>query len=354
MPRKPIAVALGDIHLDHKIWTNINGVTGDAIVGYQAFLLVARRLGVPAVIVGDLFDMSKPTPDLIHAHREAMDFCAKEGVPVFVLQGNHDKQKTPWATATHEHPKYIGDGKAFSLGGLSCIAYDYASMDVIEPLIRKAEVHFLFLHQAVKQALGFENAWNADLDWVNDFVKLTVIGDIHKPMDFTLKNGNKACYTGPGHPRDIDQVGPKSVVVIYDDFSYEREPIPSRAIKKFQVRNEQDVAAVEAWLNKVETVHGLLPFAWVLHTPETFSKIHALQKEFLLASKAIIYREPLVEDDDDEAANPNLIIDDDISPTRLLAKIVDPEKDKELFSFVAELIDERNSVTEVINTRKPC
>jgi hypothetical protein len=352
MSRKPIAVALGDIHLTNLIWTNINAVTGDAIVGYKSFLDVAHKLNVPAIIVGDLFDMSKPTSDLVELHRHAMDICKSNGTSVFVLQGNHDKQKTPWATATHEWPAYVGDGSQFSLGEHKATALDYNSMDEIEPSIRNVKTPLLFLHQAAKQALGFENSWNCDLSWIPNCVKLTVLADIHKPFDFTLEGGRKACYTGPGHPREVPQIGQKSVVVIYDDLSYSRDPIPSRMIKVFQVKTLKDVAGVEEWLKKAKTVEGLVPFAWVYHTVEMFVPLIEIQRQCLASGKAIVYRGPLVED---ETETPELkISDDEIDPQKLLAKLVDPEKDKELFSFTSEMMDDRREIIDVINARKPC
>lgn len=351
--RTPIAVALGDIHLDNRIWTRIHGITGDSIVGYNAFLDVAQRLKVPAIIVGDLFDVAKPTPDIIDAHRKAMDKCAASKTPVYVLQGNHDKQYMPWATATHEHPVYVGDGKIFTLGAHKAQAFDYAAIDEIEPQIRGAEADLLFLHQAVKQALGFENAWNADLEWIPDCVKLTVIGDIHKPMDFILseQKTKRACYTGPGHPRDMDQVGPKSVVVIYDDLSYSREPIPSRCIKKFQVKTQSDVQDVESWLRSSPTVSGLIPFAWTQHNMDVLATLASLQRNIMAECKGFVYREPLIENEVSDDVLHATDVDDDITPQRLLSRIIKPD-DKELFGFLSEIIDERADLSDVILSRK--
>lgn len=351
MTKKPIAVALGDIHLDNRIWTKIHGITGDSIVGYNAFLDVAIRLGVPAVIVGDLFDVAKPPPDLVDAHRKAMDKCKAAGIPVYVIQGNHDKQLLPWATASHEHPIYVGEGNLFQLGSHKAQAYDYMAMDEIEPLMKKATAEILFLHQAVRQALGFENAWNADLDWISDAVKLTVIGDIHKPMDFKLDDGRLACYTGAGHPRDIDQVGPKSVVVINDDRTYTRESIPSRHIKRFRVHDPTSLAEVQAWVENSPVVEGLEPFAWIFHTPEFLAALSLFQREMVVSHRAYVYREPLVLEDEEDSPTHVTSTEDDISPQALLTRIVKQE-DKELFSFVSALIDERTPLIDVLTTRK--
>lgn len=356
---KPIAVALGDIHLDDRIWTKLSTVTGDADFGYAAFLAVAMRLKVPAIIVGDLFDVAKPPSSLIRLHRKYMDLCQRENIPVYVLQGNHDKvqqggpDKTiaPWATASHDWPTYVGDGIPFTLSGIKATALDYASMDIIEPQVRKVDTPLLFLHQAVRQALGFENAWNCDLDWVPVAVKLTVLGDIHKPMDMPFPDGRKACYTGSGHARDIDQTGPKSVIVINDDLTYYREPIQSRFIKKFYIKSVKDVADADAWLPTVSKVGNMAPLLWLVHTAEMASHVSELRSRVLSSGAAIVHTESMIDDAEDVAQS---IVDDDedISPTKLLSKIVNPEQEKELFSFIAELIDDRRALTDVISARK--
>lgn len=357
---KPIAVALGDIHLDDKIWTKLSSITGDAELGYQSFLAVALRLKVPAVIAGDLFDVAKPPSSLVRLHRKYMDLCEAEGVPVLVLQGNHDKVQqagvdkpvAPWATASHDWPTYVGDGRPFKLGEVEATALDYASMDVIEGQIRRVTTPLLFLHQAVRQALGFENAWNCDLDWVPPTVKLTVLGDIHKPMDMPFPDGRLACYTGAGHARDIDQTGPKSVIVINDDLTYYREPIPSRSIRKFYVKSVKDIDSVNAWLPTVSAVHNLPPLLWMAHTAEMAAHVSTVRSQVVSDGRVIVHTESLIDDAEVPIAGESAAPDDDISPGLLLSRIVDPEKDKELYGFLSELIDDRRQLTDVISSRK--
>jgi DNA repair exonuclease SbcCD nuclease subunit len=349
---KPIAVALGDIHLDTRIWTKLSAVTNDAFLGYEAFLQVAAKLCVPAVIVGDLFDVSKPQPELVRFHRRCMDFCQKENIPVFFLQGNHDKQPgSGWAAATHEWPQYIGDGRPFSLNGVQTTGLDYATIDDIEPKIRQVQTPLLFLHQAVKQALGFEGAWNCDLDWVPPCVQLTVLGDIHKPVDMTTSDGRKACYTGAGHARDIDQTGPKSVVVINDDLTYYREPIASRQIKKFYIRSVLDLAQALAWRDAATAVHKLRPLLWLTHTAEMAAEVSKIKSECVSNGLVLVHTEGMIDDTEDVA---QVVVDDedDISPVALLRRIVNPEKDAELFGFIAELSDDRQPIADIITRRK--
>jgi len=350
---KPIAVALGDIHLDNLIWTRLTGVTGDAFLGYVSFLAVAKQLGVPAVIVGDLFDVAKPPPELVRFHRICMDKCQEAGTKVFFLQGNHDKQPgSGWAAATHEWPTYIGDGKPFDLNGVQATGLDYATIDEIEPKVRAVTTPLLFLHQAVRQALGFDNAWNCDLDWVPPCVKLTVLGDIHKPYDMQTADGRPACYTGSGHARDIDQTVPKSVVVINDDLTYTRHPIPSREIAKFRCTSVTDIEAANAWQKSAQIVEGLKPLLWLAHTSELAAEIAALKTICSNEGRVLVTTERIISDEPVSPTVQDALDDDDVSAQDQLRRIVDPEKDKELFGFISELIDEKIEFNAVITRRK--
>lgn len=237
MIARPAFVALGDIHLAKLIWTKQPEINGDAFAGFRGFVDHAIRLHVPMVICGDLFDVPKPDSDLIEFFRHEMDRAAAAGVQCYGIQGNHDKRHIPWYVAVSQHPIHIGDGVEVTIGGIRCCGFDYALKDEIEARLadmtgRPSRPQVLFLHQAVRQALKFDGAWNCDLDWVPDGIPLTIIGDIHHPLDLKTRTGT-AHYTGASHARAIDQVGPKTCMVINDDLTFTRVPIPARHIRKF-------------------------------------------------------------------------------------------------------------------------
>jgi len=355
---EPIAVALGDIHLDPKIWSSIDAVRGDAELGYSEFIRVALQLGVPPVIVGDLFDTTKPTPDLVAIHRRQMDRCQKAGVPAYFIQGNHDLQSTPWASALHDWPKYVGSGEPFQLGRRMALGFDYSHKEDIKASLEGSQKKLfpsdgkclLFLHQAVRQALGFENAWNCDLDWIPEQFGLTVIGDIHKTLDFELSSNRKACYTGSGHARDITQIGPKSCIVINDDLSYYRHPMAFRHIKKFVVVDEKGLADVQSWLSEAcasEEAGPLLPFAWIHHSPELNSAFSDIYKQFVETRKAIIHRDKVLDIQDAEELEISQDTED-ISIPALLNTLVSSDKEPELHSFLLHLLEPTSNPVDVL------
>ena len=219
MASTPAFISLGDIHLDPIIWKRIPQVCGDAFLAYTAFIDAAIALKVPALIAGDLFDTTKPNSEVVEVHRQLMDKCQRTGTPVYFIQGNHDKQTKPWASAIHNHAQWIGDGRIVDLNGVRVAGLDYDLLGFIQAktidLLSKPDpFDVLVLHQAVKQSLPFEGKYNYDLDWLSvraDSPRLVVMADIHKPDKHIISHGRPAFYTGPSHARDIDQIGRASV-----------------------------------------------------------------------------------------------------------------------------------------------
>lgn len=346
---KPAFVALGDIHLDTLIWKQISAVTGDALLGYESFLAKAIELKVPAVIVGDLFDATKPASGLIAFHRRMMDICAAEKIPVYFIQGNHDKQIVPWASATHEHPIWVGNGQPFSIGSLTCVGFDYNLHDAIkEQIANMPKCDVLFLHQALKQALPFDGAWNCDLDWFTDEerCKLVVVADIHKPHNFPMSGDRRAYYTGPGHARDVDQLGPKSVLVVNDDLKVKRADIPYRHIETFKVQNKDDLEKLVGWLTTRPSDCALKPFAWIAHTVDM---VDSMPKPSDYPN--IIFKmDPVahLEDASFEDMTAPLTEDTLVTVPVLLAKLIDKTADKEAYELACTIMGSSSPIADII------
>lgn len=223
-------LCLGDIHLSHCIWETLPDIRDDAFVGFRSFIDLAVASKTPVILCGDVFDVPNPAPDILAMFRKEMDRCQAAGIRVFYFQGNHDKRLTPWGSSVHDHPIYVGDGKPFEVDGIKCIALDYAGREKIQANIAAANAEHpqvLFLHQAVRQAIGFENAWNCDLDWVT--APVTVMGDIHKPLDLRYGESGLAYYTNATCARSVSEFGRKSCVLLKPDLSIERPVLQHRS-----------------------------------------------------------------------------------------------------------------------------
>ncbi len=308
---KPTLLVLGDIHLDRFIWRSHRQITGDAFLGFTSYVDRAVEFGCPILIAGDLFDTADPDSDLIKYCRLELDRAHEAGVEVYAIQGNHDKRPTPWYDAISPHCRHIGSGEPVMIGGLNVVAYDYCLRPEIEAKMAALTASavrpdLLVLHQAARQALKFDGAWNFDLDWVPDGIPLVIMADIHKPLKMDMRNGGVAYYTGPGHARDIDQAGPKRCLAVTKTdgpTQVDEVPLASRSIGKWTFTRATDSKQgdeVLAWATKELTSSPLPPVCWLRHTEDQQTIIQDL-KQRLAGLNVITVEDPMVFQTEDEA-----------------------------------------------------
>jgi len=351
----PAFIALGDLHLDFYIWRKFKQVKGDSFLGFTSLINRGIALGVPVVLVGDIFDTVEPDPAIIRFFRREMDRCRDNDVEVYAIQGNHDRRPIPWYSAVHDWPIHIGDGEEVDINGIGCVAFDNMTRDKIEDAIMSLrdcvpKPDVLFLHQAVRQMLSFEGAWNCDLDWIPEGIPATIMGDIHKEWEHKIREGQKAYYTGSSHPREAPEIGSKSCIVVNDDLSVERLPIDYRPMTKLYVRSDKELEDLRSWVNEaVESNPKLPPFAWVVASPEKESDILEFRESFEDGS-VIIITEPFTFKDDIE----DPIVDDEecLSIEALLSRFFDPDEEPKSYSFAADLLGQSKSVLDVIGERR--
>jgi hypothetical protein len=334
----PSFIALGDIHLDHWIWRKYRQIRGDSFVAFTGLVDLALEHHVPLVLVGDIFDSVDPESDLIQFFRSEIDRCEEAGIEVFAIQGNHDRRSVPWYLAVHDWPVHIGDGRRVDINGLRCVGFDYQQRDRIEAALLElgkdpAPVDVLFLHQAVRQLLPWDGAWNCDLAWVPAQVRCVVMADIHKPWSNEFRAWTWAHYTGASHPRSVAELDPKSVLLVNDDASVTRLPLRSRPIRVWpQVRVPADVEPIRAWLLATPAVAGLEPVAWVQFGPDAAAAVQALStipEKLICAEPADDAPTPETRDRTDTAV---------LNPLEALARLVDPDKVPEVFAFASAFL----------------
>ncbi len=355
----PAFLALGDLHLDTLIWRAYRQVTGDAVQAFKAVTQIAVDRHLPLVLVGDVFDVVDPDPWLVREFRLEMDRLAAECVPVDVLQGNHDRRRTPWTTAVHDHPRYIGDGKTRMIGGLRCVAYDYDTRDNIQRKLSELQAKLvdqqngpqvLFLHQAVKQALRFEGQWNCDLEWVPEQIPLVVMGDIHTEWSARVRPGQMAYYTGASHPRDLSQLGQKTCMLINDDLTVERIPFPGRPIHALQIVDEAGVREARAWIDEALAASPVLPPALFLKFgPDVGRQVTDMEAEF--TPRVLIMSKPLTEVNLDMTVE-QVTRDTTLDADQLLRQLIDPEKEPSAYQLITELLNSQDPVVDVIHNRR--
>ena len=367
----PIAfLALGDVHLDDLIWRNHREITGDARVAFSSFVDLGIALSVPLVIVGDLFDTVDPPPALVEFFRLEMERCKAAGVQVYALQGNLDKRPVPWYTAASDWPIHIGQGRqtliGTTAGTLKVVGFDYSAHDDIQAKLANlaaqineeaargcvlAEV--VFLHQALKQALKFQGAWNCDLDWVPPAVPLVVLGDLHRVAKVDHKR--QAWYTGSSHARNIEEIGPKSCLAVHTDLTVEQIPIDYRDFRVFTFVPDAPGAAqlptVRDWIRQAMTnavAEVLPPVVWVYHTEDQAISVAALQEEFV-GSQVIIVSDPM---SSAVTATAQAVTNDLPGMPDMLARHIDPTANPGAYNLAMALVDPTADQRTVLAERR--
>ena len=348
-------IAAGDLHLDHLIWRKLHSVTGDAALGFDSLIHYAIEWHLPLVLVGDVFDSSSPQPSVVDMFRRGMDLLAKESVPVYVIQGNHDKREVPWPSATHDLPKWIGNGVQTTVGGVSCVGFDYEMKEnihskLLELADRPHLPSVLFMHQACKQALKFEGRWNCDLELVPEGIPLTVMGDIHTAWAEDIREGQHALYTNATHPRNMAERGDKGFVVVNTDLTYERIPLPVRPMEVFSVYSRSQLDEMVTWVKTACMGAPLPPYVKMKYSPEMLCEVERalvdLREEAIIDAKSLGVIPGLDFDIEDDSPKDALL---DLGA--LVTEQVPPSPPGEVgaHGLVMALVTQTDDITDIID-----
>jgi hypothetical protein len=270
-----------------------------------------RAAGMPLVIGGDLYDVNNPPARLVYKVTEILN---RMEAPIYLIQGNHDKDpETPWGSLApkvqHIHGKTVVLPDGLRIHGL-----DFAPASIITPQIAAIpECDILILHQALKQGLGFEGAWNCDLDWVpSSKTRNVLIGDLHRVYDplWSTDGGVLGVYPGSQYMTSVDE-SPEPKFLVVDGLDpngfmrYQRVPLKHRPFRTLEITSQ---ATVDNFLQDTDLggrpiVHlkystefrelaGVLrrkleDFAYIVETPVASKETFSAQRKHVLEAKQV-------------------------------------------------------------------
>lgn len=203
---------------------------------------------LPLVIGGDLYDTNAPPARLVFQVNKILGQLREKHLPIYLIQGNHDKDpETPWGSLVegvqHIHQQLV------DIGGLKVYGLDFAPATHITQQIQQIpKCDVLVLHQALKQGLGFEGAWNCDLDWVNpELCADVLLGDLHNAREelFSTDKKVRGLYPGVQYMTTVDAPRDPSFIVVTGKtgghLDYQRVALPCRPFYTVELQKNQDV-----------------------------------------------------------------------------------------------------------------
>jgi len=244
-------IAIGDLHLDVRGFRpEIPGE--DCVVALEEIARVALSRGLPLVLLGDVFDKNRPSPWVVGEAKRILETIPE----VWFIQGNHDKNRErAWLTIvdTCRHLTL----KPQEVGGHRLVGIDYAPMEEFGENLGRIDkrVDGIVCHQALKQGLGFDGAWNSDLDTFDSGKANNVwIGDLHAPMElFNANRTVRAVYSGSMWPRNILEAKHKPRILVVGDaadengfYGYSEHFLPARHVLSLDIDSEETLEQVRA------------------------------------------------------------------------------------------------------------
>ncbi len=207
-----------DLHIKPRTWGSIPSLSGDAYHSLRQIADLCLAHQAALVIGGDIFDTPRPSAADAEQFGLMVDRIASEGLPVGVIQGNHDFADPPWPTVlnpqlTHLEKKLTYPWTNFGIYGLD--ARNPADLENALSFVPK-EAKAVILHQLCKEV--FPLGWNFSLEWVPPHVTHVWIGDYHERIDqmFERTDGPPVRLLSPGstHVTNIRDPWEKSVFLI--------------------------------------------------------------------------------------------------------------------------------------------
>lgn len=247
---------LADSHLISQTWRMRPEVQGDSYRSLTFAVTHCIQHQLSLQLGGDTLDSTSPSSDDVRVFREQMDRMEEAGLPVYAIQGNHDKTVPPWFLAIHPHVQHVHGSVYSPVKGLLMTAFDYMPANELREAVAQIPptIHTVLLHQAARPIMDIPGAWNFDPAWLPEWVNTVFMGDIHMPAEFNWGPGTRGFYTGAGHVLALSEPWQTSMLdVRMNDgvMSVTRVPLPFRRYVRVSVRSDADMPAA---LHTIKTV----------------------------------------------------------------------------------------------------
>ena len=298
-----------DCHMKRRTWTNSTLLSGDATAAFRKMCAnsILRDKNVDTIVIGgDLFDNNRPTSqDLLDVHQELDSFNR-----VFYLRGNHDSVYPPYV-ASFQSTDVRDDGFKYyimdnteepsmdGMSGNSCIVgipWVHSDSLLVESLKASIahwrqyrtspdEILYVVLHCSFKHLLGFDGAYQLDVDMIKELCGEDrinfLVGHIHT-RDTLVYNKAGAYIHSPGslYPLTTDKMSTPCFASLINGDTGEIIAIPVD-VRKYVTVELSGVSGVNiiGHLNAsgYQPPDGYLPTFVRLQIPEDYDQMPILE-----------------------------------------------------------------------------
>ena len=254
---RPCFLAAADWHVCRSAWSR-RPIRGDADFALAQVVDLALAYGVPLVAAGDLFDAATPHVLDVAAVRAQVDRLAAAGLPLYYIQGQHERvvdllagpaaPAATWLGALSAWPVHLHD-RTVTLGPFRVRGLDWtpeaalpAALTALADLDPAPD--FLVCHQVWAEVSGGVGAAEAALAAVPPGIEV-ITGDYHgtKVVEISRADGtvDRALSPGALHRLTIAEPDEHHVWLVNDDGSAAAIRLRSRAALRFDLRDAADL-----------------------------------------------------------------------------------------------------------------
>ncbi len=242
----PIAVFTGDNHLRPTTWAKHPDLYGDAYCSFQQIVAYCIEQMLPLILLGDLFDKARPDSLSVAFFLHQITLLREAGVPVYYVEGNHDKADPPWA-AVSTYPQGISSAP-IRVGGHRMVGIDYmAAGNLAEALAAlPSGFEILVMHQSW---LEIQRVGHVDGTFSMIPRGCTLLtGDYHVCGTYNGRaaDGEQVIAHSPGSTsmQALNESPAKCFGILHDDLSVVWQELITRPFVNATARTEEEFAAL--------------------------------------------------------------------------------------------------------------
>jgi len=345
-----------DLHIKPCTWSSRPEIHGDSFAAFRQLIDLMLLHNCHCVIPGDFWDNTRPTSQAVVFVQQ--ELLRLHGQKIFLTNGNHDGVRPSWALLL---PNVVWvDKQLFEpVPGLKCYALDYRPPAELEVELAQVnpDAKVLFCHQMLDLSTPFGASWNMRADWVPGFIRHVFMGDYHQGGTWHRPSDGLS-FTYPGSTYMTDWGDPPThqvlKVTVSPTGSLEASAVQlvSRVALTFRIDSEGVLAAfpgeLDGALADEDAKRVNLKVDPFIQMPMLRVKFDpALQSAATRIRDAVGGRAHLFLSPTPAAVMVRPETDAATSLSEALAKVVDRERQPDLFAFLTDLLG-RIDDTELI------